>query len=266
MYKKHRQRNRLRPCEIIPKTALLCCPNRGYGRGMASKHFTNTGQVLQLIVTVIGTVIAGINAYPSIAAIDLFAMWPIVFYLFLIISALALAFQFRQSAPSYPPTTSTAVPPKPEIPSSLQSVPQSEGLSPLLRRFPGVIGVTHLTADISVLSLSLKPGERKLFASDIHGLELVFHKIDKSDDGQVYVDLTVNPFGHIVRGGEKVKVNGDNRFLVPSSGATGNVSRSVVSFTISQKFIDVNLVKVDHINDHSGETDITVARCFGVAT
>jgi hypothetical protein len=43
---------------------------RRYGRGMTTRHFANTGQVLQLGVAVVGTVISGINAFPSIAASD----------------------------------------------------------------------------------------------------------------------------------------------------------------------------------------------------
>jgi hypothetical protein len=57
---------------------------------MADRHFSNTGQKLQLAVALLGAGFSGVNAYPAIKAFDFVAVWPIVFYLLVALFVLAV--------------------------------------------------------------------------------------------------------------------------------------------------------------------------------
>jgi hypothetical protein len=208
---------------------------------MASKHFANTGQILQLIVAVIALFIAGVNAYPSIAASNVLAFWPIVFYIVVIVIAFAVAYQFQ----SLPQIFSPAKPPIPFI-----RMPEGK---PIL-------------ADAAGLTFKMRLGERRQFGTGIDELTLVLYGIEESLGQGLYADLGVTGFLDIFQGGKLVKQNGENgrnRYLIPQSPSP--FGAAVLNYaTFSDSDITVDLIRINHINRHSGEIELTVTRCLGL--
>ena len=73
----------------------------------------------------------------------------------------------------------------------------------------------------------------------------------------------MDSFLDIIQGGSRTKKAGSRRFLVPRSKGSIATETAVFSLAFSATQIDVDLVKVDYINEHAGEIEVTVVRCQG---
>jgi hypothetical protein len=126
--------------------------------------------------------IAGINAFPAIKALDLLALWPVLFYALVIVSAVALAFQLRPRQPTAP--QHGAEPANPIAPISTRTEPrESDALKAeidaakkagedevrkageerqWLQRFP--FDAKPISARAGSVVFKLKLGERKIIA------------------------------------------------------------------------------------------------------
>jgi hypothetical protein len=235
---------------------------------MAGKHFSNTGQILQLIVAVIGVVIAGRNAYTSIEARELLAVWPIVFYLFVLIVAIVLVLPLRSASTiSTDSSSKMTADEKPSATVDARSLPTVDAKSlPISRisefsdRMPD--GAIRIDAEAGTFCFKMKPGDRRTIGTNLDKQTLELHGFAQLPDGETAADISVSSFLDFTQGGRRVKEKTPRRFLVPR--ISGNQTDcSLFSAVGSKDHLDIDLIGIDHINEHTGEVDLTIIRCWG---
>jgi hypothetical protein len=86
-------------------------------------------------------------------------------------------------------------------------------------------------------------------------LVLQLERIEKSKSGDLRAELTMDTFLGNVSGGSEVKKIGTKRYSLPSS-RRGLTQSALYSLDFSDQSIEVDLVKVDHINEHLGEVEL----------
>jgi hypothetical protein len=211
------------------------------GVSMAGKHFANTGQILQLGVSVVALIIAGANAYPSIASSNFLAAWPVLFYVLLIVSAGAIGSQIQFPSENF------------------LSIGKSEPFARLPEGRP-------IRTKAGGTTFKMKIGERKVFGAGTDVLSLELHGIDTTSELGPYADLTLDAFLDIITVGASVKEATDRvlnkRYLVPRSTAPFGRA-ALIKLSFNEGNIDVDLIRVDYINAHSGEIELTLVRCYG---
>jgi hypothetical protein len=238
---------------------------------MTGKHFSNTGQLLQLIVATVSLIIAGVNAYPSIQSLHFFDSWPLLFYILVIASAFALPTIIRPATTSIPEQIdakqlSTAPAPGSNGRVTFEVAVENARLQAKakidheqwLNRLPIDGNLIKVQAGASAFKLRL--GERKVIATGMNRLSLELRGVKTSED-EKYADLSVESFIDTFQGGSNVKPLDRKRFLVPRSGSVATYT-ALFSLSFSQDSLDIDLIRVDHINEHLGEVDVTIVRCF----
>jgi hypothetical protein len=204
---------------------------------MADRHFSNTGQKLQLAVALLGAVFSGVNAYPAIKAFDFVAVWPIVFYL--LVALFVLAAINLSGTRQNPFVPSKAEPRQPEPQKSeqyLDSVPSKPEPTPPHKPEQYLDTVTRMVQDrlpgsarrfkmlAATEQIKLKLGERWSYGEGTNTMRIVLQGI-KEIMGENYADLTVYTLRGMY-GGTRIKQNEDkqDRFFVPA--AEGVLTRS----------------------------------------
>jgi hypothetical protein len=223
---------------------------------MREKHFANTGQILQLLVTSVGTIIAGINAYPSIKSWDFTNVWPVLFYL--LVAALVIAILNLSRSKS----ATASVP----TPTSIEATPNYAAIYVDQKAITDLLPATasrYKTA-AATQKITLKLGERWTYGSGGEAIRIILHKLDTTGS-EVRADITVDTFRSVFGGDLTVKSKDDlYRFLVPVP--VGNPTRSsLFSFMVPETFLHLDAVTVTHINVHSGEVELTIVRVIGAA-
>jgi hypothetical protein len=228
---------------------------------MSQKHFANTGQILQLIVASIGTIITGINAYPSIKTWDFANVWPLLFYLLVAALVLAILNLSRSNKATPGPSSAPSAAPPP-VASSSNPIAVYVDQTGISDRLPNTALRYKLAGARQQLTLRL--GERWTYGSGTEAIRIVLHRLDTTGP-TVRADITVDTFRDMY-GGSLTTKNSDElyRFLVPASVGAQTPS-SLVALSHSEKFLYFDVVTVTHINEHSGEVELTIVRVLGAA-
>jgi hypothetical protein len=211
-----------------------------------NKHFSNTGQILQLLVAVIGLIIAGRNAYPSIELKDFSSIGPLFFYLFVILSVAAAfqLFRHRNATPQLLP----------------QPRPISETPKPSERLPPDA---QQLKIKCAVLTFKMKRGERRLLgeaALNVHHIIITINDIKNDADGTPCADVTIKSFLDLDIFDKRIKTSEDkSRYLIPASdGRMAQIGRTY----FDRDSLSLDAFRIEHLNPHEHEFELSVLRVY----
>lgn len=212
---------------------------------MQNRWFNNYFQILQLFVACVACLLTAVNAWPAISSFQFLNIAPLIFYVVVGLIALSIALYPRKNIAPENPLTNT---------------PSSANHLTYFQRTFANLDASFMKAECAVMHASMIKGDRWIAGSAAQKVQIIYH--DLVQEGEVWrADIEFRTGGKLFGGGRTRRLD-DNRFLIPADDTHSGLS-GAFAVTFHQHLISADMLRIEHINSHSGEISLLVCRVWG---
>jgi hypothetical protein len=213
------------------------------GLEMSGKWFANRGQIGQLVVAILGLLLALLIAWPQLGPhMDLVSLWPLVAV------PLAALITFRLGR------LSKSIELTPQLPVARSAAEPPERNQPI-RNFPEMAERFALDDDsIFIEKKTVKLGDYWEIREGMSRLKITPVDFKEGDRGEPYVELKIDTGGSMFYGGDGTIKPGVNQVALPETSSGFQAEPSCAyQFSFSEKHVHFGAIRVDHINKFANE-------------
>jgi len=211
----------------------------------ANHWFTNNGQIIQLVVAILGVGLTGINAWPAISNFQFFNFAPLAFYFFVFTAAVAFVMFVK-------PTVSDGA-----------AADSKKKSSKILTRLLSDAASSYQVC-VCQMQIDLIKGNEWTGGSDLQKLRMIYHDLVKENDHYRADIELLSTMSDFVGGSLTKAVATGRRFLIPMARAEYSAEPySIFSFSFTDDLVRFDFIRITHINVHSGAIRLFVCRGHG---